>query len=272
MANVLYGIISGTIIGAGLGSFAGYSKAKHFKQHKKESLSSFKKRKLNNILKSTLYGGTYGGILGASAAARSAERSYYYGGSYGRSYAGGRSYTGGRSYSSYSGTQAKSNPFNDLTQGIKTKAEAKKIWRNIALQKHPDKFAHITNEDQKKKIMNDFQDLNNHWEDFQKSPEFHKLAMLSFRDELEKIAKKSSFQVLKDNKVPLSDEERQVVMDRKAVWHHGPNGEETPAVWKSINKKTGKTFFVTNTHRVFNFRPTLSDAISRYHKFIKGTA
>ena len=90
---------------------------------------------------------------------------------------------------------------------------------------------------------------------------------------IEKSAeKKSSFKVLKDNKVPLSEEEHSKVMARKAVWQHGPNGEETPAVWKSINKKTGKTTFVTNTHRAYNARLTVEGAISRYHKFIKGTA
>jgi hypothetical protein len=90
---------------------------------------------------------------------------------------------------------------------------------------------------------------------------------------IEKSAeKKSSFQVLKENKVPLSDEERKKVMARKAVWNFGSNGEPSPAVWKSVNKKTGKTTFVTNTHRAYNARPTLEGAISRYHKFIKGTA
>ena len=87
-----------------------------------------------------------------------------------------------------------------------------------------------------------------------------------------KLAKKSHFKVLQNNKVPLTEEERSEVMRRKAVWHHGPNGEETPAVWKSVNKKTGKVAYVTNTHRAFNERPTLAGAISRYHKFIKGTA
>ena len=78
------------------------------------------------------------------------------------------------------------------------------------------------------------------------------------------------FDVLKKNKVELTDEERAEVMKAKAVWHHGPNGEETPAVWKS--EVDGKTWYVTNTHRAYNIRPTLKGAISRYHKFIKGTA
>lgn len=82
---------------------------------------------------------------------------------------------------------------------------------------------------------------------------------------------KSKFKKLQDNKVPLTDEERALVMKRKAVWHHGPNGEETPAVWKSVNKD-GKVTYVTNTHRAFQDRPTLKGAINIYHSFIKGTA
>jgi hypothetical protein len=82
---------------------------------------------------------------------------------------------------------------------------------------------------------------------------------------------KSELQKLKDNKKPLTDEERKLVMDRKAVWHHGPNGEETPAVWKSVDKN-GKVTFVTNTHRAYNTATTVKGAIEKYHNFIKGTA
>lgn len=83
--------------------------------------------------------------------------------------------------------------------------------------------------------------------------------------------KKSKLAKLKDKKVALTADEREIVMDAKAVWHHGPNGEETPAVWKSIDKK-GKVTFVTDTHRAYNTAPTLKGAIGRYHDFIKGTA
>jgi len=92
-----------------------------------------------------------------------------------------------------------------------------------------------------------------------------------FFDELIKIAKKGDFSKLQKNKVPLDPDERSKVMASKAVWHHGPNGEETPAVWKSVNKK-GKTTYITHTHRAYNTASTLKGAISRYHKFIKGTA
>jgi hypothetical protein len=84
--------------------------------------------------------------------------------------------------------------------------------------------------------------------------------------------RRSSLEVLKANQKPLTEEERNLIMERKAVWHHGPNGEETPAVWKSVNPKTKKPIYVTNTHRAYNKAPTLKGAINRYHKFIKGTA
>ena len=101
--------------------------------------------------------------------------------------------------------------------------------------------------------------------------------MVAFREELEKTAKrksraKSKFKKLQDNKVPLTPEERSLVMQRKAVWNHGPNGEETPAVWKSVNPKTKETTYITNTHRAYQSRPSVKGAISIYHSFIKGTA
>lgn len=81
---------------------------------------------------------------------------------------------------------------------------------------------------------------------------------------------KNEFQILKDNKKPLSNEEHKEVMDGKAIWHHN-GGKPSPAVWKSIDKN-GKVIYVTNTHRAFNTASTLKGAIERYHKFIKSTA
>jgi hypothetical protein len=80
------------------------------------------------------------------------------------------------------------------------------------------------------------------------------------------------FKKLKKNQKPLTDEERKKCMDAKAVWHHGPGGKASPAVWKSVDPKTEKVTFVTNTHRAFNAAPSVEGAISRFHKFIKGTA
>lgn len=81
----------------------------------------------------------------------------------------------------------------------------------------------------------------------------------------------TNFQTLKANKKPLTMLERAKVMAADATWHHGPNGEPTPAVWKSVDKH-GKVTYVTHTHRAFNTAPTLRGAINRYHRFIKGTA
>jgi hypothetical protein len=82
--------------------------------------------------------------------------------------------------------------------------------------------------------------------------------------------KKSEFEVLKKNKIPLSDEERDKVMKAKAVWHHGPNGEETAAVWKSKNSN-GDVKYCCNTHRAYKVADTLGGAIKHFD-FIKTTA
>jgi len=89
--------------------------------------------------------------------------------------------------------------------------------------------------------------------------------MLSFNQFL--LEKKSEFQKLQDNKVALTPEERAIVKEKKAEWNDGNS-----AIWKSVNPDTGKTTFVTHTHRAYNTAPTLKGAISRFHNFIKGTA
>ena len=81
----------------------------------------------------------------------------------------------------------------------------------------------------------------------------------------------NEFQQLKKNKVNLTPEERKKCMAEKAVWHFHSSGA-TPAVWKSVDPKTGKVTYITNTHRAYNTAPTLKGAISRFHKFIKSTA
>lgn len=83
--------------------------------------------------------------------------------------------------------------------------------------------------------------------------------------------KKSEFQRLQDNKIKLDDAERAECMKKKAVWHHGPNGQPSPAVWKGKDG-SGKVWYICNTHRAWQKRPTLKGAIDVYHKFIKGTA
>lgn len=84
---------------------------------------------------------------------------------------------------------------------------------------------------------------------------------------------KPEYENLKDNKIPLTDEERQECLRRKAVWHNHPNPKYNPvcAVWKSKNKQ-GKITYITNTHRAGQKAPTLKGAIHKFHSFIKSTA
>lgn len=88
---------------------------------------------------------------------------------------------------------------------------------------------------------------------------------------IEFLTETSNFKKLQQNKKPLTKEERKLVMKKKAVWHHGLNGGETPAVWKSVDDK-GNITYVTHTHRAYNTSRTLKGAINRFHTFIKGTA
>lgn len=87
-----------------------------------------------------------------------------------------------------------------------------------------------------------------------------------------KIVEASEFKELKKNQKPLTPDERKLVMSRKAVWHHGINGAPSPAVWKSVNPKTNKVTFVTNTHRAYQVRSSLLATIHAFHSFIKSTA
>ncbi|MHA1469104.1 MAG: hypothetical protein ACTSSP_00935 [Candidatus Asgardarchaeia archaeon] len=82
-------------------------------------------------------------------------------------------------------------------------------------------------------------------------------------------SKGPEMKTLKKNRRTLTDEERKKVMEAGAVWHHGPNGESTPAVWKAV--VNGKTWYVCNTHRAYQCKPTLKGAIKEFD-FIETTA
>jgi hypothetical protein len=69
---------------------------------------------------------------------------------------------------------------------------------------------------------------------------------------------------LKKGRTPLSDAERKEVERRKAVWDDGH-----PGVWKS--RVNGKTYYICNTHRAAQIKPTLKGAIKAF-TFIKTTA
>lgn len=79
-------------------------------------------------------------------------------------------------------------------------------------------------------------------------------------------SKGPNMKTLKKNKVSLSVEERKEVMDRGATWGQD---DDIPAVWKSV--VDGKDWYICDTHRAFQCKPTLKGAINAYD-FIKTTA
>lgn len=87
------------------------------------------------------------------------------------------------------------------------------------------------------------------------------------------------YERLKENKIPLTDEERKEVFAKDAVWHYaystdpntGRRVKKISAIWKSKDKN-GKITYITNTHRAWNKANSLSAIINKYHKFIKSTA
>ena len=93
--------------------------------------------------------------------------------------------------------------------------------------------------------------------------------LMSYLKKIEAATRGPEMATLKKHKVKLTDAERDEVMKAKAVWHHGPKGKATPAVWKSVIK--GQTWYVTNTHRAYQAKKTLKGAI-RAFDFIKTTA
>lgn len=90
-------------------------------------------------------------------------------------------------------------------------------------------------------------------------------AMNEWLGELLNEKAKSPFKMMQDAKKPLDDAERDKVMKAKAIWHHGPGGKASPAVWKSVHPTTGKVTYVTHTHRAFASAPTLEGAIKKFH-------
>lgn len=69
---------------------------------------------------------------------------------------------------------------------------------------------------------------------------------------------------LKKNRRPLTDEEKKEVIQKGAVWEDG-----RPGVWKAV--VDGKTWYVCNTHRAIQIKPTLKGAIKAF-EFIKTTS
>ncbi len=109
------------------------------------------------------------------------------------------------------------------------------------------------------------------WYTNRKTPQMKEGDEKFIEDLVEQLLMESpEMKTLKKNKKPLTDEERQTVMNAKAVWHMGKDGGPSPAVWKSV--VNGKTWYVSNTHRVYQCKPTLKGAIRAYHTVVKQSA
>lgn len=74
-----------------------------------------------------------------------------------------------------------------------------------------------------------------------------------------------TYKKLNDNKVNLTKEEREKVKKLKAEW-----SDERSAIFKSVIN--GKPYYVTHTHRAFQYSPKLEEACKMFHDFIKDTA
>lgn len=82
----------------------------------------------------------------------------------------------------------------------------------------------------------------------------------------QKLARRGyTYDKLAENKKPLSEEERSKVHNLKAEWSDGRS-----AIFKSVIK--GKNYYVTYTHRAFQYSPKLETACKMFHEFIKDTA
>jgi len=70
--------------------------------------------------------------------------------------------------------------------------------------------------------------------------------------------------------VKLTDSERDKVIKANAVWHHGKNGEPTPAIKKAVIGS--KTYYYCNTHRCYQSASNLDTAINKFFKTVEPSA
>jgi hypothetical protein len=74
---------------------------------------------------------------------------------------------------------------------------------------------------------------------------------------------------LKRNRRPLSPSEKREAMAAGCVWHTGPGGKTSCAIWRSV--RGGKSVFVSNTSRCYRVSDTLKDAIKEF-EFVRSTS
>ena len=83
--------------------------------------------------------------------------------------------------------------------------------------------------------------------------------------------KRSEFEILKKNKVSLTDDERKKAFEKKAIWNPSNLKNPVSAIWKSKNSN-GDFTYVTNTHRVYQTAKTIDGAINKFHNVVKQTS
>lgn len=93
---------------------------------------------------------------------------------------------------------------------------------------------------------------------------------MKFREFILLVEKKSQMEILKDNKIALTDEERKEAMDADCVWNFSHLSSPSCAIWKSKDS-SGKIWYLCNTHRCAMKSPTLKGAIKNFD-FVKTTA
>jgi hypothetical protein len=82
------------------------------------------------------------------------------------------------------------------------------------------------------------------------------------------LSESPQFDTLKQHQKPLTDEERDEVLQGKAVWHHnGANGTPSPAIKKS--QVDGNTWYWSNTHRCYSANRTLKAAINAFREIVE---
>lgn len=80
--------------------------------------------------------------------------------------------------------------------------------------------------------------------------------------------RRPSLDKLKEHRVELDPQERNMVIRKRAVWPN-ESGKPVPGVWKAVIE--GTPWYVCNTHRAAAIKPTLRGAIKAF-EFIKTTS
>jgi hypothetical protein len=93
-----------------------------------------------------------------------------------------------------------------------------------------------------------------------------KLEKINFYNNINETKAKSKFQKLKDNKVSLSEEERNYFKDNGGFWENG-----NCAIWKSVDKN-GKITYVSHTHRAYATDSFKDGIIKKFNETIKETS